>query len=58
MSAEALLPAAALLSSWGSQAVADIQGVLWDALLEVDDLSPSTGAALPLRLERLLLDPP
>ena len=42
VSAEALLPVAGALSTQGRHA-GDVSGVLWDVLLKVDDLSPSTG---------------
>ena len=47
VSAEALLPVAALLAGQGDEVIASLTSALWDILLEVDDLSPSTGA-LPL----------
>ena len=46
MSAEALLPVVGALGSQGRQ-TGDVLRVLWDALLEVDDLSPSTGRHPP-----------
>ena len=45
MSAEALLPIAAVLSSHGGPAVQDIQKALWETLDEVDDLSSCAGMA-------------
>ena len=46
VSAEALLPVVGALGSQGRQ-TGDVLRVLWDALLEVDDLSPSTGRHAP-----------
>lgn len=43
MSAEALLPIAAVLSSHGGPAVQDIQKALWETLDEADDLSSCAG---------------
>lgn len=43
VSAEALLPVASLLPSQGDDAVSSLASALWDILLEVDELSPSTG---------------
>lgn len=44
VSAEALLPVVHLVPQQTSQAARDVESALWDLLLEVDDLSVSTGA--------------
>ena len=46
VSAEALLPVAASLSSHGGPAVQDIQRALWETLDEVDDLSACAGNSM------------
>ena len=43
VAAEALLPVAAHLVSLDAAAVAQLRSMLWDILLDVDELSPSTG---------------
>ncbi|KAK9916950.1 hypothetical protein WJX75_009151 [Coccomyxa subellipsoidea] len=48
VSAEALLPVASLLPSQGEEAVSSLASALWDILLEVDELSPSTGSVMQL----------
>ena len=53
VSAEALLPIAAELSSHGGPAVQDILRALWETLAEVDDLSACAGGTL----QRLLVFP-
>lgn len=46
VSADALLPVAELLAKQGGKDIAPLISALWDALLDVDDLSPSTGVYL------------
>ena len=46
VSAEALLPVVSLLAQERSQAASDVEDALWNVLLDVDDLSVSTGASL------------
>lgn len=46
VSAEALLPVVSLLAQQRSQAASEVEDALWDLLLDVDDLSVSTGASL------------
>ncbi|BDA40363.1 TATA-binding protein-associated factor 172 [Coccomyxa sp. Obi] len=48
VSAEALLPVADLLASQGGFDIAPLTSALWDALLDVDELSPSTGSVMQL----------
>ena len=43
MSAEALLPVVSLISQQETEAASDVESALWDSLLDVDDLSVSTG---------------
>ncbi len=45
VAAEALLPVAAQLASMRAASSAALSTQLWDILLDVDELSPSTGAA-------------
>ena len=45
VAAEALLPVATQLATMRAASVTALQGQLWDILLDVDELSPSTGAA-------------
>ncbi len=47
VAAEALLPVAAQLASMPATSSAALSNQLWDILLDVDELSPSTGAAAP-----------
>lgn len=43
VSAEALLPVAHLLARQSGNVIDSLTSALWDALLEVDELNPSTG---------------
>lgn len=43
VSADALLPVANLLASQDQVTIAPLTSALWNALLDVDELSPSTG---------------
>ncbi len=43
VSADALLPVADLLAGQGGVDTASLTSALWDALLDLDELSPSTG---------------
>ena len=45
VAAEALLPVAMQLTSMHAASTAALSDQLWDILLDVDELSPSTGAA-------------
>ncbi len=52
VAAEALLPAAPLLAgSAGPPAAAAVRQLLWDALLELEELSPATGSVMGLLAE-------
>jgi TATA-binding protein-associated factor len=52
VAAEALLPAAALLAPGaGPPAAQQVRQLLWDALLELEDLSPATGSVMTLLAE-------
>jgi len=46
VAAEALLPVATLLAGQEGKPVQQIRQALWDNLLDVDDLSPSSGMLL------------
>ncbi len=46
VSAEALLPVTSLLAQQRGQAASEVEDALWSLLLDVDDLSISTGASL------------
>ena len=43
VSADALLPVADLLAGQDEVSIAPLTSALWDALLDMDELSPSTG---------------
>ena len=43
VSAEALLPVVSLIPQQKTEAASDVESALWDLLLDVDDLSVSTG---------------
>lgn len=43
VAAEALAPVASFLGVCGSEGVQRVQTLLWDILLDLEDLSPSTG---------------
>ncbi len=43
VSADALLPVADLLAGQDEVSIAPLTSALWDALLDIDELSPSTG---------------
>ena len=45
VAAEALLPVAAQLATMRAASSTALQNQLWDILLDVEELSPSTGAA-------------
>ena len=47
VSAEALLPIVSLISQQETEAALDTENALWDLLLDVDDLSVSTGEHAP-----------
>ena len=47
VSAEALLPVVSLISQQQTEAASDTESALWDLLLDVDDLSVSTGQHSP-----------
>lgn len=49
--ADALLPAAGAIAREAGGVVPRLLGVLWDALLDLDDLSPSTGSVMALLAE-------
>ncbi len=51
VAAEALLPVAGALASGAGGVRSTLTATLWDLLLDLDDLSPSTGA----RMRRLVL---
>lgn len=52
VAAEALLPAAPLLGAGaGPPAAATVRRLLWDALLELEELSPATGSVMGLLAE-------
>ena len=46
VSAEALLPVVGLLAQQRGETASDVEDALWELLLDVDDLSVSTGASL------------
>ncbi len=46
VSAEALLPVVSLLAQQRGQAASEVEEALWNLLLDVDDLSISTGTSL------------
>ena len=48
VAAEALLPVAAQLCQCDAALQRQIVELLWDALLDVDDLSPSIGTIMPV----------
>ncbi|KAK9823112.1 hypothetical protein WJX72_000353 [[Myrmecia] bisecta] len=48
VSAEALVPVAAALAASPEEAVAPVRSILWDILLDVEELSPSTGSVMQL----------
>lgn len=45
MAAEALLPVASHLAVADAAAVVQLRSMLWDILLDVEELSPSTGVS-------------
>ena len=47
VSAEALLPVVSLIAQQETEAASDTESALWDLLLDVDDLSVSTGEHAP-----------
>lgn len=51
VAAEALIPAAAAIVSLKRQSVQSIMMLLWDTLLDLDDLSPSTSSVMNLLSE-------
>ena len=56
VAAEALLPVAGQLTTIPAASIAVLQDQLWDILLDVEELSPSTGAATRSAFSNL--DPP
>jgi TATA-binding protein-associated factor len=54
--ADALLPAAGAIAREAGGVVPGLLGALWDALLDLDDLSPSTGSVMAL-LAKLYAQP-
>jgi hypothetical protein len=47
VAAEALLPVAGQLTALPAASISALRDQLWDILLDVEELSPSTGAACP-----------
>ena len=47
VAAEALLPVAEQLAAMPAASIAALQDQLWDILLDVEELSPSTGTTPP-----------
>lgn len=54
VAAEALVPVAPTLAQSSREVVAQLRGVLWDILLDLEELSPSTGPASAPKMLRLL----